>query len=467
MGAEAITAGEDGLSGVSDRTTRWVFIVLVVYLIVDRMIPDQYVVPIGISIKLPQVVLLLVGLALIAAMSLDARPQLRGLVGVMALLTAVFLLTAPWINALNLTSVESDGAERGLVTAILLGVLFAAGYYIAVSDAQAANRLITWIIGLTVVQAGLALYESFTRIYVSQSWGFLRLGFLQLDPGLERTFGFDGRMGGARPTATAPHPIVMSALAALALVLILAKLPSARDRRTRVLLLALAFPLLGCMFILQTRTGFVILAIGALFGIVLILRRHADLVIRVGLVGLVALVAATAMFPGSARTMLNLFARADQDSSVLARTSDYTVIPQLLEKRPFIGPGFMTRDPEGLFLDNSYLDGLLEFGVVGAILVFGFFIAALIRLLAATRRSDRPADRTTTIAGSVAVVALLVGMTLFDALKFEQFLPTVILLMAMGLARADAAARPHPPPDEGEQLRAADEDTAQVVVGAG
>lgn len=462
MGTQQLTPiGGGALGRDAEAASKLMFWALVVYLVVDRIIPDQYVVPLGISIKLPQVVLMVVGLLLLLAMTLDARPLVRGLVGLFGLLTVLFLLTAPWINALGLSRIETDGAERGIVTTVLLAVLFVAAYYVAVPDGRYAERLIIVVLVLTAIQASIALFESFSAIYVTQSWGFLNLGFLQIDPGLERTFGFEGAFRTSRPTATAPHPIVLSALLALGILLVLAKLPNTHRRRDRFLLLALVIPFLAALFILETRTGLVVLGVSGIVLLILMVGRHTDLMIRFGLLGVAGLAMVAALFPQSARSMLNLFARAGQDSSVQARTDDYVLIPELLERRPMVGPGFMTRDPGGLYLDNSYLDGLLEFGVVGSVIVFGFLIAALSRLLGAARRSVATRDRTIIIAGAAATLAMLVAMALFDALKFEQFLPTVVLLMAMGLARADAMSRgPTPSP---ERVRKADSERSETA----
>lgn len=453
MGTDQLTPmGSGALNRDAEAASKLMFWALVVYLVVDRIVPDQYVVPLGISIKLPQVVLMGVGLLLLLAMVMDGRPLVRGLVGLFGLLTVVFLLIAPWINALGLSQVEADGAERGIVTTILLAILFVAAYYVAVPDGHYAQRLILIVLGLTVVQAGIALFESFSGIYVTQSWGFLNLGFLEIDPGLERLFGFEGAFRGQRPTSTAPHPIVLSSLLALGILLILAKLPTTERRRNRILLLLLVLPLLAALFVLETRTGLVVLAVCGAIGVLLVVRRHTDLVIRFSLLGMGALAAVVVMFPANARSMLNLFARVGQDDSISGRTSDYELIPNLLEARPMVGPGFMTRDPSGLFLDNSYLDGLLEFGVVGLVIVLAFFTAALTRLVRAATRATSTTDLVVITTGSLAMLSLLVAMALFDALKFEQFLPTVVLLMALGLARADAISR-EPEPGGGAKRR--------------
>lgn len=428
----------------SDRhrfATSLMYVGLVVFLVVERMVPANLVLPIGISIRVSQLILMLLGLAVVLALAVDVRPGPRGVVGALGVLTVVVLLVAPFISAPGMTSFETDGAQRGIVELILLTVLFVAAYQVSVRDTQRAHSLLVLVVALTAIQVAVAVYESTSGFYVVEQWDFLRLGFLEDDPDFNIFLGLDvERIGGSRPTATAPHPIVMSSLVGLSILLVLAKYPELKGGRTRgVAVAAIGLMVIG-LFVLHTRTGFAILLVGGLVAIFLVVRHSADHVIRFALAGLGTLAAAVILVPGSARTMLNLFGRAPGDSSVTSRVADYALIPDMLAKRPYVGAGFMTRDPNDLFIDNSYLDGLVEFGLVGGLIVLAFLITVTARPFRAFADAQ-PAERTLLAAGAVSGIALLVGMALFDALKFAQFLPVVLVMMAVGVGTADEVLR--------------------------
>lgn len=426
--------------------TKLVFVVLVVYLIVDRAIPDLYVVPVGISIRPAQIVLMVVALALLVAMALDLRPLPRGIVGVVGLITVVMLLAMPFLAADSLTANEASGAERGIVQTILLVTLFLAGYYVAVRDVGRAHAILLWVVALTAIQALLVYYESLTGSYVAADWKFLNLGLFELDPGLDRGFGFNSlREGGARPTATAPHPIVMSGLLALGLLLVYALYLTTNSRRSRNVLTVLVMPMLVGMLVLHTKTGFVVLVAGGIIVAAVGLRHHAAKTIRFFLAAFGVVAAVVVFFPKSVRTMLNLFARAPEGASVAARTSDYALFPDILERHPFLGAGYLTRGSSEVVLDNSFLDELIELGVIGAVLLFALLIIITFRVVRVTNLAASGPDTAILMAGSAAGIALLLSMATFSSLKFEQFLPTIILLLGMGLARADEALRSPPP----------------------
>jgi O-antigen ligase len=408
---------------------------LAAFLVVDRLVPDLFVLPVGFSLKASQAMVLLLGIALMWALIVEPRPFPLGVGGALGLASLGILVVAPLTSAPNLTLQQLDAAERGIVSILLLSGLFIASYYIGF-DRTRSVRLIVLAIGLTAAQAALAYFEKLSGILVAREWSVFRLGFLIPDPGLDRGIGFVSfRAGGLRPAATAPHPIVLSALIALAMLLIVALYPLAR-RHSRRLLAALVVPLALGLFSLTTRTGFVILGVGGLAVGWLVGRRWTDHIVRLLLLATGVVIVVVAVSPGSARALLDLFSRVGSDPSLAARTADFAVFPELLAENPLLGGGYMTHLPTVRIFDNSYLVGLIEFGVVGFAVLFSFLVAATMRPALAFSMSD---DRETPllVSGVVGGVALLAGMATFDALKFAQFLPTVILLLGIGLSQAD------------------------------
>jgi hypothetical protein len=294
---------------------------------------------------------------------------------------------------------------------------------------------------LTSIQAAVVIWERRTGFLLIRDTSFLKLGFLVPDPGLAREFGFGGnRIGGSgRPVATSPHPIVLSALIGLAIVVTLA-VRSYLGTRTRLVLLILFLPLMASLLALETRTGIVIIVVAgaATFGLVL-WRKTVDTLPIVLAAGLV-LLATVGAFPASARTVLNQFSRIGSDPSIAGRVVDIPVLPELVARRPILGAGYMTLNPELVIFDNSYYGGLVEFGVMGFGVLLAFLIMATLKPLCVLRlASDR--DTPILIAGFSAGVSLLIGMATFDAMFFAQFFPSALILVAMGLGRTDAITR--------------------------
>jgi O-antigen ligase len=232
---------------------------------------------------------------------------------------------------------------------------------------------------------------------------------------------------------------VLSALIGLAIVVTLA-VRSYQGKRGRLAVLLLLIPLMASLLTLETRTGIAIIGVAGIvtFGLVL-WRKTVDtlpIILAAGLVLLATVVA----FPSSARTALTQFSRIGSDPSIAGRVVDIAVLPGFVARRPILGAGYMTLNPELVIFDNSYFGGLVELGVIGFGLLLAFLILATVRpLLVLGLASDR--DTPILIAGFSAGVSLLVAMATFDATAFAQFYPSALILVAMGLGRTDAITR--------------------------
>jgi hypothetical protein len=111
-----------------------------------------------------------------------------------------------------------------------------------------------------------------------------------------------------------------------------------------------------------------------------------------------------------------------------------------MDRRPLLGPGFMTHDPALRIFDNSYFEALIEFGIIGFGILLAFLLLVTLKpVLSLGDASEH--DAPILISGFVAGLSLLIGMALFDATKFAQFLPTILIVLGMGLGRTDAIIR--------------------------
>ena len=80
-----------------------------------------------------------------------------------------------------------------------------------------------------------------------------------------------------------------------------------------------------------------------------------------------------------------------------------------------------------------------QFHLLGKVLV-ALILAILVRCygtLSFAPESDRPL----LLVGAIAAISLLIASGTYDAFSFDQFLPTCLLLMGVGLARADLLRR--------------------------
>jgi hypothetical protein len=149
---------------------------------------------------------------------------------------------------------------------------------------------------------------------------------------------------------------------------------------------------------------------------------------------------AFAISPQTPRILLDSVTRSSQDENTQIRIEQYDQIPELLAPRPILGAGYLTLDPDIQIFDNAYLTGLIEFGILGLVFTLWWFLLALVRCWAAAR-SAMAWEKVLPISGALAVTALLAGSATFDAWTFDQFLPTCLIVLGLGVGRSDVIGR--------------------------
>jgi O-antigen ligase len=189
----------------------------------------------------------------------------------------------------------------------------------------------------------------------------------------------------------------------------------------------------------SSRTGFVMLAVLGLFIAVASVRQLPRALPLVGILVLGTIGIAVAA-PTTPRLILDFFTGRVTDNSVDVRLNRTDSIPELLAERPIVGAGYLTGDPNVVLFDNAYFTQLIELGVLGLALLVAFLLAIMVRCygaLAIAPDSERPL----LLAGVIAGISLLVASATYDAFSFDQFLPACVLIMGVGIARADVLRR--------------------------
>jgi O-antigen ligase len=318
----------------------------------------------------------------------------------------------------------------------MYATLFLAGYFVAETDRWAIG-ILKVIIGMTVFQAILTVMEWREGAAVVIRWPIWQMmGLASAAVARGDQFRPSGLF---RPQGTAAHPIVASALAALAILIIISMLIEDDRPRLRRWLLAASLPILLSVFLVNTRTGFVILLVGML-AIVAVRARWLPRLLPLAIVGAAGIGIAAALSPGSLRSSLDLFWRAGEDSSVTVRLDRPGSVPDLIAENPVFGSGWLTNDPHVLLFDNTWILSLVELGIVGTAVVMIFMLSTIGRMRTA-RHSATGTESILIMCGIAAGAGLFVSGFTFDAFAFAQFLPIVVLLMGMGLAGADRVVR--------------------------
>lgn len=414
---------------------------LAFYLAVNRLIPDVFVLPVGLSIRVWEPVLGLLALLWFLWLIVQPKPLPRGALGLIALALLFVLVLAYFWNAPGYTEFEMRASRRGLLRVLLYSALFIASYHIATS-LRRSRRILTLISVLTAIQGTIAIFEFVFKqraVFLYQLW--TGLGLIE-DPDGVRGFSEDLK---ARPTgltkveSTAPHPITLSAMLAMGVLLTLVLYLHAPTRRQKRLFAALLVPQVLALPVANSRTGFFILILAGV-GIGLLQVRKWPSALPLGLAVTALMAIAFMISSRTARLLLDSLTRPGQDPNIVVRLTRAEMVPDLMSERPLIGPGYITTDVSQVLFDNAYYKGLLELGVLGFLLFLSFILLCFARSVGGLSRAD-PGEQPVVLVGALGVLCLLFGGATFDAWTFDQFFPTCLILLGIGAGRADMVLR--------------------------
>jgi polysaccharide biosynthesis protein PslJ len=111
-----------------------------------------------------------------------------------------------------------------------------------------------------------------------------------------------------------------------------------------------------------------------------------------------------------------------QDSSVTARTADYSGVYHYVAQRPIFGRGFGTFLPELYrFTDNMYLQAIVTIGVAGLLVMFFLFIAGMQSAAMGRRRAVNERYREIGQALFASMAVAMATSATFDSLTFPMF----------------------------------------------
>lgn len=419
-----------------DLIGRSVSVLVIMYVMMNRLISDRFVLPVGISIRLYEVVLVAAAVAWALWMLREPHPFPLGLPGLFGMLAFVLIGLAPFIHATTLSDFQANAAERGLFRLFILATLFIASFHLAFRVRE-GMRLLGWLVAATAMQAAFGIYEYVTaKPVVFLDAVATSIGLIPDPKSVRGEYEavFQRLTGEIRAVATAPHPIVLSAVIAVGVLVVVTWLIYAGRRRTAGwvavagAIIALALP------VTNSRTAFVILMAAAIPFIILHVEQLPKLLLW-ALPFLLVLGVAFAISPRTPRLLLNSITNPGEDQNTTVRIERFSRVPELVSERPVLGAGYLTHDTNIQLFDNAYNKAIIEFGIVGFAVVISFFLSALAWCWRATTRAG-PREVVLPAVGVVAAISLFAAAATFDAWTFDQFFPTCLLLLGLGLGRS-------------------------------
>lgn len=378
----------------------------------------------------------------------------------LGLLALVWWFDGRLVGGLGLASGRQPvrAAVKFFALAVLLSYIAAAARPLSGDEVTAADRgildMLTWLgIALLAVD-GIRDRARLDRVLKAAVVGgaFVALvGFVQFFTGADPVnllrlpglsvfrviTSLDTRSGYRRVAGTAVHPIEFGVVMAMILPLALHYAFFAPVGWRRAFHWACAGVIGLALPLSLSRTA--ILGLGVV-GAVLLFTWSWKRRIRAVVVLIVLVNGLQFVVPGLFGTLRSLFLNLGSDPSISGRTSDYSLVGDLVAHNPFIGRGFRTFIPEQfllytgegggtLILDNQYLGTIIEMGVVGLLALIGIFAAAVLSARGARRRSTDPATRDLAQSLLAAVMVAMLSFATFDGLSFPMATNLLFLLV--------------------------------------
>jgi O-antigen ligase len=321
----------------------------------------------------------------------------------------------------GLTGMEANAADRDLIAiAAFVGVMLLAAD--GLSNWNRLRVVLHVFVWCSAFMAIVGVLQEILPINVVEYMSIPGLRTLSVVP-------LQARGSGVRVPSTTTHYLELSGTLALAWPIAIHLMTFARTvRQRRRYLLATLLITLG---ILETisRSGIVAIVIGALILMPLWSwrKRYNTVVLGVGMFGVLS-----AVTPSLARTLFNMFADANLDPSITARTDRYQMVGYFFAQRPWLGRGTGTWVPPMYqYLDNQWFRTALESGLVGVGALATLHLTALGLAAIAFRRSNNAEDRHLCLAlVAVQVIAMFTAYT-FDVLSYSTYATALGVLIGM------------------------------------
>lgn len=326
------------------------------------------------------------------------------------------------------TPIESNGADRWLLyLAGMTGVaLLAAEGLRTMAHILDVLRALVWGGAFCGFVAALQFWLGFD---LSSLIGSAIPGFTyNADLG-----GIQGRGALNRVPGTTLHPIELGAVTAILLPIAITLAITDRDRSrwqrfTPLLLIGLCVPVsVSRTAILAAAVAFIVFVcqVGA--------RRRAAAILALPFV----LAGVFLTIPGLLLTLSGFFLNAGTDTSVSTRTDDYPLVESLVRLHPWFGKGGGTYLPDDLLtiLDNTYLKWVIEFGIVGlVVMIFMYIGLPVMTAIVIRKRARTPETALLAVALSAGLASSALAAATFDALTFPTL--TYTQAFAIGIVGA-------------------------------
>ena len=323
----------------------------------------------------------------------------------------------------TLGPIESAGQIRAAL--VIFPLIIVALGVASLADVRRCDQLLVGVVIGATISATFAVAQSVAAFDVAH--------LLQLPGMVARDIGGMGIRGSfIRVKGAAAHPIELGVVCGSVIPIAIHFARFAATRRHRIYSALASLVMLLAIPLSVSRSGVLVVVISmAVYAVVLSTRQRLQALV-LAFVGLVLLRAA---IPGLLGAVRSIFGGAANDPSITGRTEDFAALSTFIAQSPIVGHGLGTFRPEEyFFLDNQYLLGMVEGGVVFVIAMILFFLAAIASGRGAVLRATTPeaASRGQAIVGGIAAIAI--SATFFDLFSFAQI--TVVLFLFVGIAGA-------------------------------
>ena len=318
-------------------------------------------------------------------------------------------------------------------------LIYAIFFYVAAALVRPSEvpRFAALVVGFAAVTAVGVIYEYRTGANVFFEWSDMLLpSGVDVIPEPE-----DPQWGRELINGPTEHAIAAATMFSMALPFAVMGLLRSEETRHKVLYGIATGLILGASFATIRKTG----ALGMATGLLVLFLYRPRAMLRLIPLGLVVILVIQFGAPGAVtRVKAQFFGGnlTDENSTAAGRTRDYQpVSPDLLE-HPVIGRGHGSYTPEKYrYLDNEYLQRLVETGIVGAV-AYLLVVLALVLTAHRTTRSRDPARSATAIAIVAAAAVYAVTNATYDQLSFPQAPYLLLFFGALAVVLRDAERKP-------------------------
>jgi len=285
----------------------------------------------------------------------------------------------------------------------------------------------------SIVLGALAAGMTFACVVgLLQSTSGVDLRFLFKPPGFVENaefVGFADRGGAKRVVGTSQHAIEFSVLAAVTVPLTLHFARFSPSRQVRLFSAVACFAALAAMPAAISRTG--VLALGAALLVYMwgaTLRRLAGALVAAS----VAITGYLLIFNNTAQALWKTIASSEEDPSVLERTADYAVVSETFRAHPVFGLGVGGNPWEEYgFLDNEWLQAIVQGGIVGITAMMALTGGVIFGLAAGLRSARSPRERDQMYMMAAMLVGILMSSFTFDLFTYQQATLTFFILLGL------------------------------------